>query len=400
MSTELHQVRLRAWLQSRDVGDAPAQLRAAVARVPEEVGQPRFETLAAVARMFGPSVQVRHLILVALLVLALAAVGASLVLRAPFPPRGLIAFSTAFPEVDIRVVAADGSGERSITDSDAIEHGPRWSPDGRSLLFTRISNLEATSQCEGRGEIVLFNLADGTERVLLSDPGMVLAAEWDSSGTRVAFLRPVAPCVASPTGTLDPSGTELGFVDVATGRVTTEGLEGNHWVLRMDGSEIKAIALEQSAHYSADGRLLAQDVPARELSAHVMVRSVAAQDGVLADLGAGGAPAWSPTDQRLAFVEFVDAPAELELQFRDRVVVYDVNTGERRVVGEILTPNAFTATHRIVPLPVSWTPDGRSIFWLDLEGGHVVDASGERAADLPIALEGCDDLQWQPLPAS
>jgi len=154
MSTELHQVRLRAWLQSRDVGDAPAQLRAAVARVPEEVEQPRFETLAAVARMFGPSVRVRHLILVALLVLALAAVGASLVLRAPFPPRGLIAFSTAFPEVDIRVVAADGSGERSITDSDAIEHGPRWSPDGRSLLFTRISNLEATSQCEGRGEIV------------------------------------------------------------------------------------------------------------------------------------------------------------------------------------------------------------------------------------------------------
>jgi hypothetical protein len=49
---------------------------------------------------------------------------------------------------------------------------------------------------------------------------------------------------------------------------------------------------------------------------------------------------------------------------------------------------------------VSWTPDGRSIFWLDLEGAHIVDASGDRSADLPIALEGCDDLQWQPLPAS
>jgi len=400
MSTELHQVRLRAWLQSRDVGDAPAQLRAAVARVPEEIGQPRFETLAAVARMFGPSVEVRHLVLAALLALVLAAVGASLVLRAPFPPPGLIAFSTAFPGVDIRVVAADGSGERSITDSDAIEHNPRWSPDGRSLLFTRISNLEAPSQCEGRGEIVLFDLAVGTERVLLSDPGMILAAEWDPSGTRVAFLRPVAPCAAGPTGTLDPSGTELGFVDVATGRVTTEALQGNDWVLRGNGSEIKAIALEQAAHYSADGRFLAQDVAARDLSAHLVVRSVAARDVVLADLGVGGAPAWSPTDQRLAFVEFVDAPAELELQFRDRVIVYDVNTGERRVVGEILNPNAFTPSHTIVPLPVSWTPDGRSIFWLDPEGAHIVDASGDRSADLPAALEGCDDLQWQPLPAS
>jgi WD40 repeat protein len=405
MSTERRDLRVRAWLADRDPGEAPARLRAAVASIPDDVSQSRFPAFdSALTRLVGSSPQVRRVLVAATLVLlAVAIAGAALLLsRQPFPPRGLIAFSTPTPGVDIRVVAADGTGERSITETSAFEFDPRWSPDGRTLLFTRVSEPEtATSQCEGQGSIVLYDMATSTERVLVTDPGRILAAEWDPSGDKVVFLVPKPPCVvdiSSPERM--PTDIIRGEVGIDDGQATTVVLgQSTTWYLRRRGDEIASIRFDLRATYSADGRRIATDMPGRELFAHVSLYDDEA-DHDPTDLGVGGVPVWSPTSDQVAYVEYVDAPSAFTEKFRDRIVVYDVGTRERRVVGAMLNPNVIGPGGAIIPLPVSWTPDGRSIFWLDVEGGHIVDVSGERSADLPTALEGCGDMQWQPLPDS
>lgn len=404
MSTERQDLRLRAWLANRDPGEAPARLRAAVASIPDEVSPSRFPAIgSALARVLGSSPQVRRVLVVAtLLLVALAIAGAALLLTRPsFPPRGLIAFSTATPGVDIRVVAADGTGERSITETSAFEFNPRWSPDGRTLLFTRTSNLEAPSQCEAQGSIVLYDMATSMERTLMSNPGLILAAEWDPSGKKIVLLAPKPPCTREPGG-LDPLPADIvrGEVGIDDGQVTTTDLgQSTTWYLQRRGDEIASVRFDLRATYSADGRRIATDMPGRELFAHVNIYDDMS-DHDPTDLGVGGVPVWSPTSNEVAFVEYVDAPSAFTERFRDRIVVYDVDTGERRVVGEMLNPNAIGPEGTIVPLPISWTPDGRSIFWLDLAGGHIADAAGDRSADLPITLEGCTDPQWQPLAAS
>ena len=113
--------RLRGWLDARDPGDAPASLRDAAIRVPYETRMPAFPALdAEIGRLFGPARWVRPaLALLVILALLAAAVGAArLQPWRPFPPRGLIAFTGLLGPSGtsgIRVVAADGSGERTVT---------------------------------------------------------------------------------------------------------------------------------------------------------------------------------------------------------------------------------------------------------------------------------------------
>ena len=50
----------------------------------------------------------------------------------PPPP---LTETTQAPPMDIFVVAADGSGERNVTNSPQDEYAPHWSPDGRRLAY-------------------------------------------------------------------------------------------------------------------------------------------------------------------------------------------------------------------------------------------------------------------------
>ena len=44
---------------------------------------------------------------------------------------------------DLFVVAADGTGDRNLTETPAIEHDPEWSPDGAFLAFETSAEGEA-----------------------------------------------------------------------------------------------------------------------------------------------------------------------------------------------------------------------------------------------------------------
>ena len=51
--------------------------------------------------------------------------------------------SIPYPPRDVFVIGADGTGERNLTTSPALETGPEWSPDGDALAFETAADGEA-----------------------------------------------------------------------------------------------------------------------------------------------------------------------------------------------------------------------------------------------------------------
>jgi hypothetical protein len=222
---QLDQERIvRRWLESRDPGDPPERLRAAIADVPRAERAARFPFLA------GPSTRLPWLhvairpalvvlvLLVALLVALLAAMAAGyLILRPPFPPRGLVAYVApiaASGSTGITLAAADGTMFRQVSPIQAnlYDHSPRWSRDGRTLLFARTTSLDPLASCGGVGSVVMYDVATATERVVATHLRPMNVVEWSPGGDRAAYVYPPPGCGAE---------VELGVVDLRTGAVTT-----------------------------------------------------------------------------------------------------------------------------------------------------------------------------------
>jgi dipeptidyl aminopeptidase/acylaminoacyl peptidase len=392
---------LRAWLEARDPGDTPARLRAAVAQVPL-AGRGAAPALdAALQRLFGPAASVRlALLLAALLILVVVAVGAVLMQRQPFPPRGFIAYAAQTGLSDIRLIAADGTDDRPVTETpDAHEIAPRWSPDGRTLLFIRIASLDGEAVCGTvEGSIVLYDLATGAQRDLASGLATVQAAEWSASGREIGFLQDAADCRT----------LERGEIEVASGRVTVTNIGGTAGPslvpgggraiakgLRWTGTSFEPVDPILGEVPSRDGRRVAVAPLARALDSQLVI--VDRITGARVNLGPGSWPAWSPDDSSVAFVQPTNDGVELGVQYHDRLVVTEVDTGTARILGQVLVPAVFGGVEDGTP-QLLWTPDGRAVYWVDGAGGHVVDVETGDAVELPAALKGCPDPQWQPLP--
>ncbi|MCM2268718.1 MAG: protein kinase [Thermoanaerobaculia bacterium] len=99
---------------------------------------------------------------------------------------GLIAFRTAAMQEDVYVLQTDGGGLRKLTDDDAKDRNPVWSPDGRALAFY--------SNRGGRYEIWTVD-RDGSnlrQRTAVTDlervqVGGALFPIWAPDGRAIAF---------------------------------------------------------------------------------------------------------------------------------------------------------------------------------------------------------------------
>jgi TolB protein len=77
---------------------------------------------------------------------------------------------------------ADGSEDRPIATSPAIDGWPAWSPDGRRLVFT--------SERAGSADLYLVDLKDGRPRRLTSDRrSEERQGAWSPDGRYVAYAR-------------------------------------------------------------------------------------------------------------------------------------------------------------------------------------------------------------------
>ena len=408
---------LRHWLEARDPGPARAALREAVQAVPFTERSARFPALDLTLRAgFGLAALARPLVLIGLVLVTVLALVGLAVLQPwrPFPPRGLLAYTAplaANGSSGIIIAAADGSAKRQIGASAAntYDHSPRWSDDGRTLLFARTIGLDPLGSCGGVGSVVLYDVGTGTERVVASGLRPMNVIEWSPSGDRAAYTYPPPGCGAE---------VELGVVDLRTGEVTTTVVlpqeseqnpspNGVLWHVAWIGDVASAVPDSTSASNNGRDWTTTVDVPAHGGRASIRTMwttpdlnpTVTAADstGRSIDLGPGGVATWSPDDSAVAFIRPGGPAGPNAVDYvRDQLVIVSADGWESRPLADVLVIDGPPADW--IP-QVSWTRDGEAIYWVDRGGDvHVVDVATGRSADLVGIAEGCDDPQWQPLP--
>ena len=139
-------------------------------------------------------------------------------------------------------VQVDGGRAEQLTYADAMEGGPRISPDGRSLLFVSNRKDEKTAQLW----IMLLN--GGEPRMIPGFPDGVSAAEWSPDGKRLLVLA--------------PGGVQryiVGKKDDPTARVVNDAF----W--RLDGAgvldEVDVVWVTNSNGIGKPKRLTEPDIP-------------------------------------------------------------------------------------------------------------------------------------------
>lgn len=125
-------------------------------------------------------------------------------IQADWSPNGkTLAFETGgkFPggpdpvltPAEIYIAGADGSSPRNLTNSDAFESSPAWSPSGKEIAFAR-SNGSGS-------DIWRLNVDSGAEVKVMSFADTVGGLDWSPDGSKIAFERGSDIWVVGPKGT-------------------------------------------------------------------------------------------------------------------------------------------------------------------------------------------------------
>ncbi len=206
---------------------------------------------------------------------------------------GLIAFvSNRDGNLEIYTMAADGSGQASVSQSTARDQDPAWSPDGSKIAFASDragSHLDIwTMNADGsakvnltplpdstesgeagiepawspdgtriayayQGDVWVMNAADGSVKTNLThDPALPAAGSmpaWSPDGTRIAYVRGADVWVMNAAGggktqlttTTGASGTEKYPDWSPDGLRLTYEKSGQIWRMRADGTQQKAM---------------------------------------------------------------------------------------------------------------------------------------------------------------
>jgi Tol biopolymer transport system component/ABC-type branched-subunit amino acid transport system substrate-binding protein len=179
---------------------------------------------------------------------------------------GRIAFQTNRDgNLEIYVMNGDGSGLTNLTNNQANDGQPVWSPDGRKILFV--------SDRDSNDEIYVMN-ADGSDPTNLTDnPSQDDTADWSPDGKKIVFMSDrdgkseIYVMNADGSGqtklTDDPvsqdyfpiwsqDGKQIGFTS------ERKGGDGNIYVMNADGSNQTRLTQgsgeDTFPHWSPDGK--------------------------------------------------------------------------------------------------------------------------------------------------
>jgi Tol biopolymer transport system component len=94
---------------------------------------------------------------------------------------GLIAFASLEGDyANVYIVNSDGSGRRQLTDTDAHNFYPRWSPDGTRIAFL-------STRDGGAEEIYVMDSDGSNQRRLTTNDAFDGAPSWSPDGTQLVF---------------------------------------------------------------------------------------------------------------------------------------------------------------------------------------------------------------------
>jgi hypothetical protein len=291
----------------------------------------------------------RHLTREALIAVGAIAVVAVVVtavaLSGAIRGRGRIAFvSDRDGDNEIYVMNADGSGQTNLTNDNANDWGPAWSPDGQRIAFT--------SDRDGDNEIYVMN-ADGSEQTRLTDHwDHVWGPSWSPDGQHIAFV----------------SNRDEGF------QIYVMNADGNGPSRLTTGSDDKGFP-----SWSPDGnRIVFVSGSSGSQEIWVVNTDGTDQSHLPYDTYDDWLPYWSPDGMHIVFASSRDGNPE----------IYVMNADGSEKAN--LTNNP--ASEWIA----SWSPDGRYLtFVSDRDGNqeiYIMDADGSN----PVRLTNNPAEDWWP----
>ncbi len=285
---------------------------------------------------------------------------------------------------ELRVIGADGGGDRALTEGRHADTSPRWSPDGRTIAFISDRAGEAT-------QLFLLPLDGGDPRQLTTFPMGVGDPVWSPDGRFIAVTSELYPECGADAACNDRIRKAWG--DGPLHAHLADALLYRHWTGWRDGTYIHVLLVkvadgtladatpgrfdsppfslggETNVAFSPDSRELVvasnhDEVPARSTNADLWAVPLGegGRPGTATDLTADnpawdGSPAYSPDGRFIAYRTQRVPGYESDLF---RLAVLDRATKSHRVLTESF-PNWIDSFR--------WLPDGRHIvFQAQLEG--------------------------------
>ena len=219
----------------------------------------------------------------------------------PSPDGSLIAFASDQQQRDIHLLRVDTGAVRHVTDDSAAEGCPRWSPDGRRIIFHSDAgdlNRLWVADADGTGLRLAARAIGGLTNPVWAPDGRAIAA-WDSYAATLRVIRlregrapssetlPAPPHPFTPAA-WSPDGTQI--AGTAAGALWVYGLAARSYELLLPGSSPAWLSSNSRLIYASDGRLMMLDLPSRYTREILMMPDLPLD-----------APFLSPDDRHLYF---------------------------------------------------------------------------------------------------
>lgn len=260
-------------------------------------------------------------------------------LVSPFAAAEILFFSSRTGNHEIYTMNDDGSRIRRLTDNPMADVEPRWSPDGKNIVFGREPMYKGPVLLDLLTSNIFIMDADGrNERQLTDTPAYNRRAAWHPDGNRIAF------------SIYEAKQTYIAVMNLQTGEV--QRLMNNPESRLSESPDWspngRRIVFEHSDEFglniwtmNADGKHDKRRSPPNKDIDVLILRYV---------------PRWSPDGVHILYpeAEYRRLPGKLDL-IGMRLIIQNVLTGSREIHN---LPKGF-----LVSADLCWMADGREILF-------------------------------------